>query len=66
MKLKSKKMSIFLSSQKIIKDWIDYNNHLNVSFYLLIFDKFGADILNDKFKMGENSAKTTGKSCNCI
>ena len=55
-------MSIFLSSQKIIKDWIDYNNHLNVSYYLLIFDKYGADVLNDKFNMGENSAKTTGKS----
>ena len=55
-------MSIFLSSQKIIKDWIDYNNHMNVSYYLLIFDKFGADVLNDTFKMGENSAKTTGKS----
>ncbi len=55
-------MSIFLSSQKIIKDWIDYNNHMNVSYYLLIFDKFGADVLNDTFKMGEHSAKTTGKS----
>ena len=57
-----KVMSVFLSSQKIIKDWIDYNNHMNVSYYLLIFDKFGADILNDTFKMGEHSAKTTGKS----
>ena len=55
-------MSVFLSSQKIIKDWIDYNNHMNVSYYLLIFDKFGADILNEIFKMGEHSAKTTGKS----
>ena len=55
-------MSVFLSSQKIIKDWIDYNNHMNVSYYLLIFDKFGADILNDTFKMGAHSAKTTGKS----
>ena len=55
-------MSVYLSSQKIIKDWIDYNNHMNVSYYLLIFDKFGADILNDTFKMGEHSAKTTGKS----
>ena len=55
-------MSVFLSSQKIIKDWIDYNNHMNVSYYLLIFDKFGADILNDTFKMGEHSARTTGKS----
>ena len=55
-------MSVFLSSQKIIKEWIDYNNHMNVSYYLLIFDKFGADVLNDTFKMGEHSAKTTGKS----
>ena len=55
-------MSIFLSSQKIIKDWIDYNDHMNVSYYLLIFDKYGADTLNNIFKMGENSAKTTGKS----
>ena len=55
-------MSVFLSSQKIIKDWIDYNNHMNVSYYLLIFDKFGADTLNGIFKMGEHSAKTTGKS----
>ena len=55
-------MSIYLSSQKIIKDWIDYNDHMNVSYYLLIFDKFGADTLNDIFKMGEHSAKTTKKT----
>ena len=55
-------MSVYLSSQKIIKDWIDYNNHMNVSYYLLIFDKYGADTLNSIFKMGEHSAKTTGKS----
>ena len=55
-------MSVYLSSQKIIKDWIDYNDHMNVSYYLLIFDKFGADTLNDIFRMGEHSAKTTKKS----
>ena len=55
-------MSIYLSSQKIIEEWIDYNNHMNVSFYLFIFDKYGADTLNNIFKMGEHSAKTTGKS----
>ena len=55
-------MSILLSSKSIIKDWIDYNDHMNVSYYLLIFDKYGADVLNDIFKMGEHSAKTTGKS----
>ena len=55
-------MSVFISSQNIIKDWIDYNDHMNVSYYLLIFDKFGADTLNDIFRMGEHSAKTTKKS----
>ena len=55
-------MSINLSSQKIIKDWIDYNGHMNVTYYLLIFDKYGADNLNTIFKMGEHSAKTTGMS----
>ena len=55
-------MSVYLSSQKIIKDWIDYNDHMNVSYYLLIFDKYGADTLNDLFQMGEDSAKKTRKS----
>ena len=55
-------MSVYLGSQKIIKDWLDYNNHMNVSYYLLIFDKYGADTLMDIFKMGEHSAKTTGMS----
>ena len=55
-------MSIYLSSQKVIKDWIDYNNHMNVSYYLLMFDVYGAETLNNIFKMGEHSAKTTGMS----
>ena len=55
-------MSIYLSSHKVIKDWIDYNNHMNVSYYLLMFDVYGAETLNNIFKMGEHSAKTTGMS----
>ena len=55
-------MSVYLSSQKVIKDWIDYNNHMNVSYYLLMFDMYGAETLNNIFKMGEHSAKTTGMS----
>ena len=55
-------MSVYLKSQKVIKDWIDYNDHMNVAYYLLIFDKFGADNLNRIFKMGEESAKNTGMS----
>ena len=55
-------MSILLNSQKIIKDWTDYNNHMNVAYYVLIFDLYGAETLMTKFKMGEHSAKTTKKS----
>ncbi len=55
-------MSIFLSKQKVIKDWTDYNGHMNVAYYVLIFDIYGAEILMNKFNMGEQSAKTTKKS----
>ena len=54
-------MSVFLSSQKIIKDWIDYNGHMNLSYYILVFD-MGAEVILSKFKMGEHSAKTEKKS----
>ena len=55
-------MSIFLTKQKIIKDWTDYNGHMNVAYYVLIFDQFGSEVLLTNFKMGEHSAKTTKKS----
>jgi len=55
-------MSLYLNSKKIIKEWTDYNGHMNVAYYVLIFDLFGAEILMNKFKMGEESAKKTKKS----
>ena len=54
-------MSIILSTTKIINDWTDYNGHMNLAFYILVFDK-GAENILSKFKMGEQSAKTTKKS----
>tara|TARA_B100000953_G_scaffold179808_1_gene148134 strand:- start:39 stop:506 length:468 start_codon:yes stop_codon:yes gene_type:complete len=54
-------MSVLLATKKIIKEWTDYNNHMNLSYYILVFD-MGAEVLLSKFKMGENSAKTTKKS----
>ena len=54
-------MSFFLTTEKIINDWTDYNNHMNLSYYILVFDR-GAEIMLSKFKMGEHSAKTTKKS----
>ena len=55
-------MTIHLDSKKIIKDWTDYNGHMNVAYYVLIFDIYGAEKLMTEFKMGEDSAKTTNKS----
>ena len=55
-------MTIHLNSKKIIKDWTDYNGHMNVAYYVLIFDIYGAEKLMTEFKMGEDSAKTTNKS----
>ena len=54
-------MSVLLTTKKVIKEWTDYNGHMNLSYYILIFD-MGAEVILSKFKMGENSAKTTKKS----
>tara|TARA_Y100000741_G_scaffold101162_1_gene75234 strand:+ start:241 stop:711 length:471 start_codon:yes stop_codon:yes gene_type:complete len=55
-------MTLYLNSKKIIKDWTDYNGHMNVAYYVLIFDLFGAEILMNRFHMGEESANTSKKS----
>ena len=47
---------MILKTEKIIKEWTDYNGHLNVAFYIHIFD-IAADIMLDNFKMGGESAK---------
>ena len=54
-------MSEFLKTYKITKDWVDYNNHLNMAYYVLIFDK-AWEVMLEKFQMGETSAKKTHKS----
>jgi len=54
-------MSVLLTTQKIIKEWTDYNNHMNLSYYILVFD-MGAEVFLSKFQMGEYSAKNTKKS----
>lgn len=54
-------MSVLLATKKIIKEWTDYNGHMNLSYYILVFD-MSAEAILSKFKMGEHSAKTTKKS----
>jgi len=54
-------VSIYLKSQKIIKEWVDYNNHLNMAYYILIFDQ-ALEVLLEKFKMGADSAENEKRS----
>ena len=54
-------MTIHVSNQIINKEWTDYNNHLNMAYYVLIFDK-AWEVMLEKFQMGEKSAKTTKRS----
>ena len=54
-------MSFHIANQIIKKEWTDYNNHMNVAYYVLVFDE-SWELMLQKFKMGENSAKTTQMS----
>ena len=54
-------MNNILKAEKVIKEWTDYNGHLNVAFYVRIFD-IAADVMLDNFNMGGLSAKKDKKT----
>jgi len=54
-------MKMILKTEKVIKEYTDYNNHLNVAYYVRIFD-LAADVMLDNFKMGGESAKRDQKT----
>ena len=54
-------MSVYLETKKILEEWVDYNNHLNMAYYVLIFDK-AWEVALEKFQMGERAAKTSERS----
>ena len=54
-------MSVHIANQKIKKEWTDYNNHMNMAYYVMVFDQIWENML-ERFKMGENSAKTNNRS----
>ena len=54
-------MSVHIANQIIKKEWTDYNNHMNMAYYVLVFDQIW-EIILEKFKMGEQSAKLTKMS----
>ena len=54
-------MAMILKTEKIIKEWTDYNKHMNVAYYIHVFD-IAADVMLDNFKMGGESAKKDKKT----
>ena len=52
---------MILKTDKVIKDYTDYNGHLNVAFYVRIFD-LAADVMLDNFNMGAQSVKKDQKT----
>ncbi len=50
---------LVLHQGKIKRDWIDYNGHMNVAYYVLVFDN-ATDALLDYLGMDEDYRKKTG------
>jgi len=46
---------------RIKPEWIDYNGHMNVAYYLTVFD-LAADAFNDLVGLGEAYRENTGNS----
>ena len=54
-------------AMRVSPEWIDYNDHLNVAYYTLIFDRSAeaaVDILNlgEAYRRGENKALVTAQA----
>jgi acyl-CoA thioester hydrolase len=54
-------MKIFLSSGKVKKEWTDYNGHMNLAYYIHLFD-MAWEVLLQNFNMGEELAKIEKKT----
>ena len=47
---------------KVRKDWIDYNGHMNMAYYNVVFDK-GVDHVFDSLGIGADYMSATNGSC---
>ena len=49
-------MSIYLKTGRVKAEWTDYNGHMNLAFYIHLFDS-AWEVLLQKFNIGEDAAK---------
>ena len=54
-------MSIFLKTGRVKSEWTDYNSHMNLAFYIHLFDT-ACEVMLEKFHMGEESSINQKKS----
>ena len=52
---------MLLKSFSVKQEWVDYNNHMNMAYYVLIFDQ-ALEVALEKFNMGESAAKDLNRS----
>ena len=52
---------MLLKTFEVKKEWVDYNNHMNMAYYVLIFDQ-AWEVTLEKFKMGGTAAKNLNRS----
>jgi acyl-CoA thioester hydrolase len=50
-----------IHTTSIQQEWLDYNDHLNEAYYLLIFDQ-ASEVLLHSLRLGEEVTRTTGIS----
>ncbi len=50
-----------LHEEQVQPAWVDYNGHMNVAYYVLVFDH-GTDALLDLLDMGDDYRKKTNSS----
>lgn len=50
-----------LAPQRVLPEWIDYNGHMNVAYYVLAFDR-ALDSFCDRFDLGIEYVRRTGCS----
>ena len=53
---------MLLKTFEVKKEWVDYNNHMNMAYYVLVFDQ-AWEVALEKFKMGGTAAKDLHRSC---
>ena len=54
--LKGQQVSIFLKTGRVRAEWADYNGHMNLAYYIHLFDGAWETLLG-KFNIGEDAAK---------